>query len=179
MSEVEFKKFATCDTCGVETLCREDGEDDQCGGCYWAPINHAKHQSELSALREELAEYHISGLEALEKILDLTGHLAAAEKRNAALVELLRDARDLVRPSAVLSPVGEFARVKTRLDAALLHYPAPSQPVRILGLADAAWLLYDKGFYGQHAVLAMDAATILQKATSYAGYKPTESGASE
>lgn len=42
---------------------------------------------ERDALREELAEYHISGLEASEQILDLTGRLTAAEQRNSELVE--------------------------------------------------------------------------------------------
>ena len=90
MSEVEFKKFAICDTCGVETLCREDGEDDQCGGCYWAPINHAKHQAELAALREELASADRSA-ETLHEVIgrlkserdEAQQRLTAAEQRNA------------------------------------------------------------------------------------------------
>ena len=98
MSEVEFNKFAICDTCGSETLCREDGEDDQCGGCYWAPINHAKHQSELAALREELAaaraecERHknVRAL-AVKDAAKVCQRLTAAEQRNAELVELLRE----------------------------------------------------------------------------------------
>jgi len=77
MSEVEFKKFAICDTCGVETLCREYGADDQCGTCYRPPINEAKHQSELAALRDKV-----------------TKRLTAAEQRDAELVELLKEAYD-------------------------------------------------------------------------------------
>lgn len=96
MSEVEFKKFAICDTCGVETLCREHGEDDQCGGCYWAPINHAKHQSELAALREELTSRNeviaMKAREVVEAQTAVTGWAAkckAAEQRNAELEALL------------------------------------------------------------------------------------------
>jgi len=135
-------------------------------------------QSELAALREELARKDVVIEDMIESNCDMGQFLAAAEQRNADLVELLRDTRELIRPSAVLSPGGEFARLKAKLDSALLNSSAPSQPARIHGCADAAWLLYDKNLYGQHAVLVMEAATIFQKATSYAGYKPTESGAS-
>lgn len=96
MSEVEFKKFAICDTCGVETLCREDGEDDQCGGCYWAPINHAKHQAELSALREELvsanADKEAYGQNSvdLKKRLDSTKD--ALDKRNELFHAMIANA---------------------------------------------------------------------------------------
>lgn len=84
--------------------------------------------------------------------------------------ELLVDARNLVRSMAVLSPAGEFAQFKTKVDKALLHLPSPVVK-RVEGCADAAWLLYDSNLYGQHGVLVMDVATIFSKATSYAGYK--------
>lgn len=96
MSEVEFKKLAICDTCGTETLCREHGVDDQCAACYWAPINHAKHQSELAALREELATSHRKfancklALDAQKHNLTvLKQRLTAAEQRNAELKQQL------------------------------------------------------------------------------------------
>jgi len=85
VSEVEFKKFAICDTCGVETLCREDGDDDQCGACYWAPINHAKHQSELAALREELAKRGQRIIDIADQRNEAEQRLADAERRNAML----------------------------------------------------------------------------------------------
>ena len=98
MSEVEFKKFAICDTCGVETLCRVDGEDDQCGACYWAPINHAKHQAELAALREELADVKagrditLADLNRADDIRsELQQRLADAERRNAEQTEGARE----------------------------------------------------------------------------------------
>ena len=142
-----------------------------------ADANDAERQ--LAALREELHQMGLASRDLRIAVPELEKRLTDAEQRNAELVELLRATRELVRPSAVLSPSGEFAHLKTRMDTALLPYPAPIQPARILGCADAAWLLYDGGFYGQHGVLVMPSSTILQKATSYAGYIPTESGASE
>lgn len=91
---------------------------------------------------------------------------------------LLADLRDHIRPAAVMNPSAEAAALKIRIDAALLHLPAPIPAARIPGCADAAWLIYDKGLYGQHGVLVMPGATIISKATSYAGYKaPNTNGA--
>ena len=113
MSEVEFKKFAACDTCGASTMCREIGDEDQCGGCYWAPINKAVHEAQLAALREELAKanadkeaYHLNAIARRDDLDTRTAdllecgtrrklaeqRLADAERRNAELIEKLGEA---------------------------------------------------------------------------------------
>ncbi|WP_282348004.1 hypothetical protein [Pseudomonas sp. PS01301] len=87
---------------------------------------------------------------------------------------LLVEARDHIRPTAVLNPTSALAALKQRIDHALLYLPASSPIDRVEGCADAAWLLYDAGFYEQHGVLVMPAEVIIRKAVSYAGYRPEQ-----
>lgn len=87
------------------------------------------------------------------------------------LVDLLRETRELIRPSAVLQLAGEYVALKSKIDAALLDLPSPPPAERVPGCADAAWALVDKNLYGEYGVLVMPPDLIIQKATSYAGFK--------
>lgn len=59
----EFKHFAICDTCGVETLCMEIGDNEHiCGGCHFAPQQKAEREAELQNYAE--AQATITRLEA-------------------------------------------------------------------------------------------------------------------
>lgn len=96
-------------------------------------------------------------------------------ERVAELEALCVDSREAVRVESVLWPKSAVGLLKPRLDKVLLGVPMPASAPRRPGCADAAWLLYDSGLYGQHGVHVMPSEIIIRKATSYAGYKPAGS----
>jgi hypothetical protein len=52
----EFKHFAICDTCAVETYCLEIGDNEHiCGGCHSAPQQRAEREAELQKYAEAQA----------------------------------------------------------------------------------------------------------------------------
>lgn len=87
------------------------------------------------------------------------------------LADLLRETRELIRPSAVMGIGSEWSALKSKIDAALLDLPSPPPAERVPGCADAALALLEKNLYGQYGVLVMPPDLIIQKATSYAGFK--------
>lgn len=59
----DFKHFAICDTCAVETYCLEIGDNEHiCGGCHSAPQQRAEREAELQKYAE--AQATIAKLEA-------------------------------------------------------------------------------------------------------------------
>lgn len=52
----KFEHFAICDTCAVETLCMETGDNEHiCGGCHFAPQQRADRETELGKYAEAQA----------------------------------------------------------------------------------------------------------------------------
>lgn len=104
----------------------------------------------------------------------LASDFDAVQKLLTEAQTLLAEARNHIRPFAVLAPESDFAKVKGRIDTALLYLPLVEPINRVEGCADAAWLFYDRGLGGEHYLLVMHPERILSKAAQYAGYKPQE-----
>jgi len=140
-----------------------------------AEVEHLTVKSASLEMVRHFCKMNQSAIEQAghETIDGLAAERDQLQSKLAELQELLIEARNVVRSTAVLLPDSSFAPFKTKVDKVLLHLPSPAVD-RIAGCADAAWLLYDRRLYGQHGLLVMDVATIFSKATSYAGYKAPE-----
>jgi hypothetical protein len=166
-----------CSCKPVMEPCQLVARPSQQGRTYEALV---QAQSELSALREELAQSR----DRKNSIVDLQQRLTAAEQRNAALVELLQRVVD----SSVLSFEQDAPEELESLEADIC---AALNPNQVQSMTDRKALEYLNGQFGSEIIVCekcgyesptseMDSAHFIREyLASSAALKPTESGASE